>query len=138
MMQPSDARLRMEEWLTRRRVAYRSSREHIEVPALSGDGFTVGLRCGDGVFTVFFDVWHEHFDTEQDALNWFAFGLSDACRLQVEYRGQTAVTWTVQSRDRTGWANIGEVGLLLVPFWRPTHIVYRQNRVLESSSAEGP
>jgi hypothetical protein len=47
------------------------------------DGFPVWLREEVGAYVVGFDGWHEHFDSEEDALNCFAFGLSGYCRVKV-------------------------------------------------------
>lgn len=34
-----------------------------------------------------FEGWHEAFEQEEEALECVAFGLSAACRLRVDYRG---------------------------------------------------
>lgn len=99
----------------------------VRVPPQRSEGFEVGLEVRDGRFVVSFDGWHEEFESEEEALNCFGFGLSLDCRLRVVRRGGSAYKWTVQSKTETGWADDSEVGLLLVPFWRRREEVILQN-----------
>jgi hypothetical protein len=70
----------------------------------AADGFTVTLHVGgEGGYTVFFDGWHEDFDNQEEALNCFAFGLSDECRLKECRRGSFAYKWTVESNEHGQW-----------------------------------
>ena len=75
-----------------------------------------------------FDGWHEHFDTEEEALNCFEFGLSGNCRLKVVYRGSFAHRWTLESKTDSGWREDSTTGLLVFPFWRRRRAVYLTNR----------
>ncbi len=99
----------------------------ITVEPLDEDGFPVWLRKEDGSYVVGFDGWHEHFDSEEDALNCFAFGFSERCRLKVIYRGSFAHRWTLESKTDEGWREDSTTGLLLFPFWRRRRVVYRTN-----------
>jgi len=99
----------------------------ITVEPLDEDGFSVWLREQDGWFIVGFDGWHEHFDSEEDALNCFAFGLSGDCRVKVVYRGSFAHRWTVEFKTDGGWREDSTTGLLVYPFWRRPRAVYRTN-----------
>lgn len=78
-------------------------------------------------YSVGFDGWHEHFDQVDDALNCFAFGLSDQCRLKVKIRGRMECAWTVQSKEVDSWEDDSTTGLFLVPFWKPSKTAFRQN-----------
>lgn len=102
----------------------------IEVQPADESGFPVGLHVGREGFTVHFAGWHEDFDSEEAALDCFAFGLSDACRLRVVYRGRTPTKWIVESQVDGVWVRDSETGLILVPFWRPRRVVHLQNRLL--------
>ena len=84
-------------------------------------------------FTVGFEGWHETFLDAKEALNCFAFGLSEACRLEVEFRGRMATKWAVQSLNDGSWVTESEVGLIFIPFWRKKRIVYRQNHLLPAT-----
>ena len=66
-------------------VKYESDASSIRVLPASDDGFTVELEVTDRRYTVYFNGWHENFNDAAEALNCFAFGLSDQCRLK-EYR----------------------------------------------------
>ena len=93
-------------------------------------GFTVALCADAGAFTVSFDGWHEDFDNENDALNCFAFGLSDKARLKALSRGGTDYHWTLESRQGDAWVADSSVGLFLFPFWRKRSVRYLQNSVI--------
>lgn len=99
----------------------------IEVEAPSEDGFCVGLELAPNSYTVYFDGWHEHFNTVEEALNCFAFAFSGQSRLAITYRGATAVKWILEHLREGQWFPASETGLLFIPFWRPIRIVHRQN-----------
>lgn len=107
---------------------------------LDESGFKVTLIDNASSYTVFFDAWHEEYDDVEKALNCFAFGLSDDCRLKVGYRGSFAHVWTVEEKDENGewlpcqWIGCSEMGLLVPPlFWLKKKHVYLQNTLLTSS-----
>lgn len=103
----------------------------LTVEPLTEDGFSVWLHEQPPAYTVGFDGWHEHFQDEAEALAAFAFGLSDACRLQVMQRGRMDCAWTVESQDEHGeWKVDSTTGLLFTPFWRRRRVVYRQNHLI--------
>lgn len=87
--------------------------------------FEVSISEQDGDFLVGYDGWHEHFSDLKPALNCFAFGLSEECRLKVTLRGQLECSWTVQSWTGEGWKDASTIGLILIPFWRARRTEYR-------------
>jgi hypothetical protein len=101
----------------------------ITIHPLEESGFAIRLRVQGSRFHVQFDGWHEEFDSEAEALNCLAFGLSPKCRLAVVLRGKVPVKWTLESLDGQRWTSDSQVGLLLQPFWRRSRVVYRQNRL---------
>jgi hypothetical protein len=105
----------------------RMERNTITVEPRNEDGFTVWLCKEDSTYIVGFDGWHEHFDSEEDALNCFTFGFSERCRLKVVYRGSFAHRWTLESKTDDGWCEDSTTGLLVFPFWRRPRTVYRTN-----------
>jgi hypothetical protein len=111
-------------------VRYRIAANRIVIAPVDAHGFEVQLVDAGAQWLVQFEGWHESFEAAADALECAALGLSDACRLAIELRGRCACKWTLQVRAGDGWRSISTVGLLLVPFWRPRTVVYRQNRVL--------
>jgi len=82
-------------------------------------------------FIVSFDGWHEHFKSQVDALNCFALGLTDQCRLKVFRRGRTDYRWTLEYRTEGGWKEDSTTGFLFFPFWRKCEILYRQNAIID-------
>ena len=111
-------------------VRYVETRTSIEVLPVDESGFAVSLHIAKGGYTVHFDGWHEDFGAEGEALNCFAFGLSEACRLRVVYRGSTPTKWILEHRKGDSWVTDSEVGRILSPFWRPRRLVYLQNRLI--------
>lgn len=84
-------------------------------------------RLDEDCYLVGFDGWHEQFDRIEPALNCFSFGFSDQCRLKVRIRGRMECAWTVQSKEADIWEDDSTTGLLLVPFWKRSKTVFRQN-----------
>lgn len=82
-----------------------------------------------------FDGWHEHFDTPEEALECFAFGLSERCRLKVTYRGKFAHKWTMEFFEDGRWIEDSTTGILLFPFWRAPRIEYLQNGLAPAAAA---
>jgi hypothetical protein len=115
-------------------VKYTSSDSHLEVQPSDG-GFSVAIHASDGKHTVAFEGWHEHFDDEDTALECFAWGLSDECRLEVSYRGAFPTSWTVQSLQDGEWVSDSTTGLLFIPFWRRRTVRHLQNAVLSRGAA---
>jgi hypothetical protein len=109
---------------------YDATTKCIRVRPRNDDGFSVTLYVRGSQFRVSFEGWHETFEDAGEALDCFVFGLSDACRLEIEYRGGMATKWAVQSRRGAAWVTDSEVGLLVVPFWRPRRVAHRQNHVV--------
>jgi len=114
-------------------VRYTESPTSIEVHPGDESGFSVRLHIENGSFTVHFEGWHEHFDSKQEALNCFAFGLSQSCRLCVVYRGSTPTRWIVESHQNGAWVQDSETGLIFFPFWRAQRLVRKQNRLLPAA-----
>ena len=116
-------------------VRYDADDSQITIHPSDSDGFAVSLYVHKTGFTVAFDDgWHEEFDSETEALECLAFGLSTACRLRVEYRGKTPYRWAVEGFENGQWRADSTVGLLLFPFWRQRHMVYRQNSLIRDTS----
>ncbi len=105
----------------------KQSGTELRVLCKNPSSFEVSIRELDSRFLVCFDGWHEEFDIQKTALDCFAFGLTDHCRLKVVMRGSMECAWTVQSRGTNGWDDDSTTGLLLIPFWRPRRVIFRQN-----------
>ena len=88
------------------------------------------LSGGPGDYVVSFEGWHERFTVEEEALDCFSFGLSESCRLRVTYRGESPVSWAVQSLEHGTWVVDSTTALIFTPFWRRRTVVYRQNELL--------
>jgi hypothetical protein len=93
-------------------------------------GFTVWLTENDNNITVGFNGWHEEFTEQEEALDYFAFGLGSECRLKVYSRGTTEYKWVVQMLNDKKWFDGHETSLLFFPFWRKKQITYLQNGVI--------
>lgn len=100
----------------------------IIVHALTPGGFDVSIS---EELIVGYNGWHEQFSTPEEALECFAFGFSDRCRLRVHYCGRRAYKWTVESLEDGRWVEGSTTGLIFIPFWRSRRIEYRQNSPLK-------
>ena len=118
-------------------VKYESDRNSISVFPTSDDGFTVSLTVNPDSYTVSFDSWHEDFESEEEALNCFAFGLSSDCRLKEYRRGNFAYKWTVESKENGEWVEDSTTGLFLFPFWMKKEERYLQNDLIGTEAHAG-
>lgn len=106
--------------------------ESNSISVLPENGFTVWLTENESSYTVGYDGWHEDFDSKEEALNCFAFGLSSECRLKIHKFGDSPYKWVVQYREAGEWLDDSTTGLVFVPFWRSRNIEYLQNAVTNS------
>ncbi len=110
------------------KAEYELNENSIIVKENDDNGFSVSLTSnGSGNYTVAFDIWHEEFDNEIDALNCFAFGLSKGCRLKTIKKGGKPIKWTVQSDENGNWIDGSTTGLINLTFWKKSEVVYLQN-----------
>ena len=117
-------------------LSYEIESDRVSVKPSNPSGFTVWIEVYKNKYTVGFDGWHEVFDEEEKALDCFAFGFSDQCRLKVVKRGKMECSWAVESWDEQEWVEDSVTGLLVVPFWRRKTVEYRQNDLIKGSGNE--
>ena len=109
-------------------LSYTETDNWLEVAACSPTEFSVGISIDPGEYTVYFEGWHQHFDSPDEALDWFAMGLiSGTCRLVVIYRGDTPVSFTLEVREEERWTSHSTTGLIFRPFWRRKRTVCLTN-----------
>ncbi len=113
------------------RVEYESDSSSISVLPTSDAGFTVMLEVGDGVYTVYYNGWHEDFEDAAEAFNCFSFGLSAECRMKEYRRGKFAYRWTIESKEGDGWVVDSTTALVIFPFWKRKEVVYLQNDLIK-------
>ena len=94
------------------------------------NGFDVWLRENANTLTVGFSNWHEEFDELEEALDCFAFGLSNKCRLKVFKRGDYEYKWVVQALHENEWYDESTNALLFFPFWRKKQVHFLQDAVI--------
>jgi len=119
-------------------VSYKDSDNFIEVFPNNSEGFPVSLNVSNNTYTVCYgDGWHEDFESEEEALNCFAFGLSSECRLKVTKKAGIPYKWEVQNLfDGGQWKTDSEVGsifILISPllFWIQREEVYLTNGLFQ-------
>lgn len=112
-------------------LTYQAKGSLISIDPPTEKGFSVWLKIHSAGFTVGYDGWHEEFEDEAEALDAFAFGLSDCCRLKVIKRGNTACAWVLEGKDGDEWREDSITGLLFTPFWKRKSVEYRQNNVIK-------
>lgn len=116
---------------------YESDASSISVLPASDAGFTVRLEAAHSRYTVFFNGWHEESSDAGEALDCFAFGLSDECRLKEFRRGKFPYRWIVESKQNGKWIPDSETGLFIFPFWKPKEVVYLQNNLVTAGDEAG-
>lgn len=109
------------------RIQERPNQLLIEPP--SADGFTVSILCEDGEYTVGYDGWHEIFQSHEEAINCFLYGLFGDGRLRVVIRGSYECGWSLERRQGLEWQEVSSTSLIFTPFWRRKRIVYRRNAI---------
>jgi hypothetical protein len=123
-----DTLVQVKAWLVaQKQLEWRIDGEHITVEPSSPEGFSVWITGNSREWIVGFDGWHEHFDTEAEAVHCFIWGLSGKCRLSVNFRGRFPYKWTVEYEEGGEWRSLGTTGLLVFPFWRRKRSKYLQN-----------
>ena len=112
-------------------VAYEATEDTVTVLPDSDKGFPVTLTAHGNSFMVYYDFWHEQFDSEEEALNCFVFGLSKECRLKLTNRGQRTYKWTVEYNDQASWKEDSTTGLFNLAFWKKSTVIYLQNDLIK-------
>jgi len=96
------------------------------------NGFTVWLTESEQCCTVGYNGWHEEFSDKSEALNCFAFGLSEKCRLKVFTKGGIEYKWVMEALEDGRWVSYSTTALIFFPYWRKARISYLQNKVFSS------
>ncbi len=114
-------------------ATYTHADDVLTVDPLDNHGFAVTISIEANELIVSADLWHEHFEAgeEEKALNCFAFLLSDACRLKIEYKGEKPKTWTIESFENGQWVTDSTTGLFHFMFWQPKRVAYYQNKLIQ-------
>jgi hypothetical protein len=109
-------------------VTLEEDHKFICVKPRNDQGFNVSLQDEGMHFTVTYgEGWHDHFNSAQDALNCFYFGLSNNCRLKTVLAGDFPYKWTVEYNEGNEWLEDSSTNLIFFPFWRTRHHIYQQN-----------
>ncbi len=113
-------------------VRYESNGSSITVFPNSDDGFEVNLTIHDSnSYMVSFDAWHEDIESENEAMNLFALGLSKECRLKEYRRGKFSYKWTMEYLEDGQWQEYATTALLLFPFWMKSNVRYLYNDLIK-------
>lgn len=94
--------------------------------------FPITIIFKDNNYYVYFKGWHEKFLTEEEALDVFAFGLSEDCRLKVISFKDIEYKWIVEFKEKGKWVQNSEVNIGMFPFWQKKVISYYQNGVIKN------
>ena len=109
----------------------------IRVLASSENGFEVALLVSPRFCTVCYALWHTEFSDEEEAVNCFLNGLSNAVRLKVASRGKVDYRWTIQFRDGDQWIGGRAVAIFRYPFWKKKQVRYLQNEYFVATRLRG-
>jgi len=113
-------------------ITYSIVANTVTVKSTDPNGFEVSLVEGEKETSVYYEGWHEHFSSSDEAVKCFLFGLSVRCRIRVSRRGGKAHSWTLEALENDNWVPYGTTGLLFFPFWRERDVIYLQNTYLNA------
>lgn len=101
----------------------------LEIAKPNPGGFPMSFVEEAQGFSVYFGPLRCRFESEDEALDHLAFGLSKKCRLREMARGKP-YKWILEQETAEGWRAMREAGFLFFRFWRGrTEVVY-QNALL--------
>ncbi len=103
----------------------------ISVKPKDESGFPVGLIVEENKYIVNFKSWFKEFFTEDEALDCFAFGLSDDCRLKVISVNKIEYKWILEFKESGKWVEDSEASLPIFPFWKKKKVTYYRNRLVK-------
>ena len=113
-------------------VRYETSDSSITVFPNADNGFEVNLTIHDAnSYMVSFYAWHEEIESEDEAVNLFALGLSNECRLKEYRRGKSPYKWTMEYLEDGQWQEYATTALVLFPFWKKSSVRYLQNDLIK-------
>jgi len=116
-------------------ATYERNDNSITVEPLDSDGFEVSIEDhGQHNYTICFNGWHENFDSDEEAFNVFACGLSSDCRLKEYRRGGFPYRWTLEGSEEGKWIEDSTTSLIIFPFWMKREIRILQNRLIKMNS----
>ena len=94
------------------------------------DGFEVRFEISEEAYLIEFDAWHDHFDDQEEALDWFVLGLCEDCRLKITGKGGRPYRWAVETLLPDGqFAEASIMGTFPLAFWRRSATEIRQNHL---------
>lgn len=94
--------------------------------------FPITVLKKDGKYFVYFKGWNQSFDTEEEALDVFAFGLSEDCRLKVVTVKDVEYKWILEYKENGKWNKDSETNIGMFPFWLKKQIKFYQNNVIKN------
>lgn len=114
-------------------LRFEKTNDSVKIFPLTPDGFEVSIFQDSHECIVSFEGWHEHFSSEDEALNCLVWGLTPACRLVISMRGNAAHKWTVQSLEDNQWKDVGTTGLLFFNYFgRKSQKILQNNITLKN------
>lgn len=111
-------------------IRFTSGDRQLTIHAKDENGFDITVIDEQSRVTVYFEGWHEHFETMEEALQCVGFGLSGECRVKVDRRGSTTYRWTLQYRDGEDWRFESSTSVIFCPFWKTRSTSYLQNHYI--------
>lgn len=84
-------------------------------------------------FTLFTNVWHEHFDTIQDVRYFLDDLFNGIVEIVVKYRGETPVSHSVKIITEDGERIASKTGSLISPVWRKKTIKIHKYKLADKS-----
>ena len=117
-------------------IIYEYGPNYLKVPPITPSGFEVSLYKDRGNFIVFFMSWFEIFTDEEEALNYFAFGLSNSVRIKMFLKDNFAYKWSLEYFDEGDWHHHDTLTLPDYPLGNTSRVKYLSNHLIHDELPE--
>ncbi len=114
-------------------LQYEATETTLTISKPSEGGFPITVSVDPTEFTLIFGNWHGHFDSEQEALDFVGFGLSECCRLKEIRRGGRPYKWIVETNNDGVWTAVYITAVFSLRFWGKKEMIVLQNNIIRCS-----
>ena len=124
----------LKSWLTSEtKLSWKDADKILQIEAPSAAGCSVWIVKDDDEWTVGLgEGWHDHFETEAQAVECCLQGCTGKIREVTKYRGNVPYHWSAQVQIDGQWQTVSTTGMLFFPFWRRKRVEYRTNPVIDA------
>jgi len=113
-------------------ISYNTEDNILTVFPKKNTGFTVSFVITDKKYYVYYDVWNVEFKNINDAIDCFAFGLTNQCRLKVKSRGSKDYKWVLEYNDKGDWKEYSYTSVINLNLFGQKNTRYLTNDIIKN------